>query len=95
MAVGGWPDTRRADFDQQLIGRLTQRFGIADPCAHALPGYVFRYGSTGTWHAQHWMQGPEDEGWYGRAAVEAADVAGGPLAPRFDAETSEVYAFFR
>jgi hypothetical protein len=65
--VGGWPLTLRGDFDQQLIARLNS-LGIAgDPCAVASPSYIFRWGSTGAYHGQALMRGPEDEQWYQRA----------------------------
>jgi hypothetical protein len=64
--VGGWPLTLRGDFDQQLIARFN-RLGIAaDPCSVGSPSYVFRWGSTGAYHGQALMQGPEDESWYDR-----------------------------
>ena len=66
--VGGWPLTLRGDFDQQLISRLNG-FGIpGDPCAAASPAYVFRWGSTGAYHGQAFMHGPDDQQWYERAS---------------------------
>jgi glycosyltransferase involved in cell wall biosynthesis len=63
---GGWPLTMRGDFDQQLIARLNS-LGIArDPCEFATPAYLFRWESTGAYHGQALMQGPDDENWYGR-----------------------------
>jgi len=61
---GGWPLTLRGDFDQQLIARLNGLGYAADPCAVASPSYVFRWGSTGAYHGQALMRGPEDEEWY-------------------------------
>lgn len=63
---GGWPLTLRGDFDQQLIARLNAVGMPADPCTAAGPGYVFRWGSTGAYHGQALMNGPEDESWYER-----------------------------
>ena len=65
--VAGWPLTLRGDFDQQLISGLNSISPTADPCIMAGPSYVFRWGSTGAYHGQALMRGPEDEGWYDRA----------------------------
>jgi glycosyltransferase involved in cell wall biosynthesis len=64
--VGGWPVTLRGDFDQQLIARLNGLDDPGDPCRIASPAYIFRWGSTGAYHGQTLMQGPEDEQWYER-----------------------------
>jgi len=91
--VGGWPATRRADFDQQLIYNLTRSESpvIVDPCLSAPPSYCFRYGSTQAYHGQHFMQSPDDEGWYDRVPRQPGnrDLI---LAPEFDDETKAVYA---
>jgi hypothetical protein len=66
--IGGWPETKRADFDQQMLGRLRDEArGIGDPCEFYPPSYVFRW-HTDHYHGQHTMQGPADEGWYDRLA---------------------------
>ena len=64
--VGGWPLTLRGDFDQQLIARLNTIGPAGDPCHLATPAYIFRWGSTGAYHGQAMMQGPNDENWYER-----------------------------
>ena len=64
--IGGWPLTRRGDFDQQLIVRLNAIEPPGDPCQFADPSYIFRWGQTNAYHGQAFMQGPEDEGWYDR-----------------------------
>ncbi len=51
--LGGWPDTKRADFDLQLIRNAQEMFGDpTNPCDGFSPSYVFRWGSTGTMHGQ-------------------------------------------
>ena len=67
--VGGWPLTLRGDFDQQLIARLNGLGSPADPCSVGNPSYVFRWGSTGAYHGQALMRGPEDEAWYSRPLI--------------------------
>jgi hypothetical protein len=59
--VSGWPLTPRGDFDQQLIARLNGLSPVADPCTFASPSYVFRWSSTGAYHGQAMMSGPENE----------------------------------
>lgn len=67
--VGGWPLTQRGDFDQQLIVKLNAVGIPGDPCSVAGPGYVFRWGSTGAYHGQAMMRGPDDENWYDNALL--------------------------
>jgi len=63
--IGGWPDTPRADFDQQLLARLRRKCGPpADPCEAFPPSYVFRWASTNSYHGQAWMRSPADIAWY-------------------------------
>jgi hypothetical protein len=67
--VGGWPETRRADFDQQFIAALQQESrATGSPWATAAEcQYVYAW-HTGAAHGQHAMRSPEDESWYDRAA---------------------------
>lgn len=92
--VGGWPLTKRADFDQQCMSAMAQAagpVGFADPCQFAPPSYCFRYGSTRAYHGQHFMRSPDDEEWYDRVPRQPGnrDLV---LYPEFDAETKAVYA---
>jgi len=65
IAIGGWLDTPRADFDQQLLAKLRRECGPpADPCQFAAPSYVFRWASTNSYHGQAWMRSPADAPWY-------------------------------
>jgi glycosyltransferase involved in cell wall biosynthesis len=66
--IGGWPLTKRGDFDQQLIARLTAIEAPGDPCQLDSPSYIFRWSQTNAYHGQAFMRGPEDEGWYERVA---------------------------
>ena len=87
-AIGGWPDTPRADFDQQLLGRLSELSPAGDPCQYATPSYVFRWGSTGSYHGQAFMRSEDDVGWYERVrelGVSARKAIG--LTPSLDDET--------
>lgn len=73
--LGGWPVTRRADFDLQMIGRLTQARSLVDPIAMGFaPTYMFTWEGTGHYHAQAYGQGPADEGWLARARQAAGPI---------------------
>jgi hypothetical protein len=69
--VGGFVMTKRADFDQQFIARLTAAAVPGDPCDFGEPQYVFRW-HTAAYHGQHYMRGPEDDGWYDRVPQSTA-----------------------
>jgi hypothetical protein len=62
--IGGWPLTKRGDFDQQLIARLHVIEAPGDPCQFADPSYIFRWSQTNACYGQAFMQGPEDQGRY-------------------------------
>jgi glycosyltransferase involved in cell wall biosynthesis len=87
--VRGWPLTLRGDFDQQLISKLNGVGAPGDPCSLAKPGYVFRWGSTGAYHGQALMRGPENETWYAAAELAAlGHNAAETVAPVFDHQTN-------
>lgn len=90
-AVGGWPLTRRADFDQQLISSL-KRLGDAGNPIQALekpPAYIFRW-CNGTTHAQNEMRSPDDTDWYDR--YQPPDRSGPQrITPAMDAFTQQAY----
>lgn len=88
-----WQENGRADFDQQLMASLTQKFGPpADPLeVESQPQYIFRWGSTGMPHGQHFMRSPEDNSWYQRAETAFPQVPPDALRPVFDLETARIY----
>jgi glycosyltransferase involved in cell wall biosynthesis len=91
-AAGGWPLTRRGDFDQQFLARLSQSSATTDPCRTHAPSYVFRWGSTHSYHGQGLMQGPKDVDWYTRLAdapFQHPEVT--TLAPALDSETAGMF----
>ena len=94
-AVGGWPETRQANFDQQFLHRLTQAGLPGDPCDSAPPSYVFRWETTKAYHGQSFMRSPEDVQWYDTVAnVAAPAVPVQTVVPRFDLETSNLLIAF-
>ena len=86
--LGGWPDTPRADFDQQLLAKLRRECGPpADPCEAGSPGYVFRWASTASYHGQASMRSPADTAWYRDAPSRIPSQGTGiRIAPGLDAE---------
>jgi len=93
--IGGWPNTKRADFDLQLLAQLRRRYGApADPVLLHKPSYMFRWGSTGTFHGQSFGSGPSDETWYEKAALQTPYAGPRDVVPCLDQETAGIYATF-
>jgi len=94
--VGGWPETLRADFDQQMIGRLNRRLGpAADPTRVARPSYIFRWASTGHPHAQWWMRSPDNTDWYAEYARACKPPESDRVPVRMDEETEKMLNLLR
>lgn len=97
--VGGWPDTKRADFDQEFIQSFIRhpQVTVVDPLAVGhKPSYVFRWESSEHYHGQSFMRSPEDETWYARGHKEIPKPKDCPrtLEPLFDEETIRIYKMF-
>lgn len=75
-SIGGWPVTRRADFDLQLISKLRETgTKLIDPCELGYePTYTFRWETSGHYHAQAYGHGPGDPEYYDRAAAASGSV---------------------
>jgi len=67
--LGGWIDTPRADFDQQMIAACAAHGPPGRPDDVRRPSYVFRWGDTQATHCQGLMRSPDDVTWYARCAV--------------------------
>jgi glycosyltransferase involved in cell wall biosynthesis len=46
-----WPQTRRATFDMEFIALLESKSPAGDPCKLGEPQYVYRWGSTQSFHS--------------------------------------------
>lgn len=97
--VGGWPDTKRADFDQQFIQSFYKHpdVTVVDPLALGhKPSYVFRWESSEHYHGQSFMRDPADETWYARGHREIPRPRDCPrvIEPQFDPETRNIYKQF-
>jgi len=86
--TGGWRQNGRADFDQELLGRLRSYSPPGDPCVAMGPQYVFRWGSTGDYHGQSLMRNPDDDTWWDRVPRRLLKPV--LLHPEMDAETRQV-----
>ncbi|MCA9028873.1 MAG: glycosyltransferase family 2 protein [Planctomycetaceae bacterium] len=89
--AGGWPLTQRGDFDQQFLTRLSQAATTVDPCHTYPPSYIFRWGTTHSYHGQGLMQTASDTQWYDRVQLHhPATLVCPTLSPSFDDETAQV-----
>lgn len=89
-SLGGWIQTRRADFDQQQIAACRPAVDTLKHSPQQLPSYVFRWGSTGAPHCQGLMSSPDNEDWYERyrpTDCQRVEV----LRPKMDYETLCIY----
>jgi len=93
-SVGEWPLTQRADFDQQLLYRLTAASQPNRPDDHRVPSYVYRWGSTHADHGSGRMKGPEDTQWYDNTPIAESPLRG-PLTENMDDETVRTYQHFQ
>jgi len=87
QSINGWEETDRADFDQRLMRKLKDTFGLnSDPTESGNPSYVFRWADTGFPHGQGQMRNPEDTGWYKRFRMvnKGPFSKHGVLSPQFD-----------
>ncbi len=81
----GWPLTTALNFDQQMFKRLaTLGKGVYKTDD---PSYVFRWGSTNSYHGQGF-----GDDWWDKAASQG-DMTEGPITimPKFDEETERIY----
>ncbi len=88
--LGGWPLSRRGDFDQQFMSGLGLSGGQVDTCSTSPPSYVFRWGSTGDYHGSAHMATPGDENWYDKCKVDDDGNTQIRLEAHLDAETLRI-----
>lgn len=83
--IGGYRETTALSFDQQHGQRLSDAGTVGDPCDHAPPSYVFRWGNP-YYHGQ----AHGDDFW--NVCGRAGDPTWiGRLAPAMDDETERIY----
>ena len=90
-AAGGWPLTKRGDFDQTFLKRLAAAAETVDPCRACAPSYVFRWGSIRSYHGQGLMHGPHDVEWYERVSGVGPMVAVDTIVPALGTEAVCVF----
>lgn len=94
--IGGWPNTRRMDFDLQMLARLRSISPPNDPCQFGPSQYYFRWASTAHPHSQAYCTGPSDEDWLTKAQAaidfqQGTSICPITIAPQMDAETQSLY----
>lgn len=87
VQVGGWPLTKRADFDQQLMAKFGDLNLTCDPCENHAPSYIYRWGTTNQYQAQHAMQAASDEEWYEHCGQWGDATVQPPLIAKVDSAT--------
>lgn len=91
-AVGGWPLTKRGDFDQMLMSRLSELGPIGNPVDGSAPSYVFRWEATEAYHGSGLMRGADDSNWYQLAENLGSTTKQSRLLPQMDSMTRECFA---
>ena len=97
-AIGGFGNSARADFDQDMLHRAravaipVDRNAICDAQdgpGVAMPQYVYQWELSDSHHCSSMMKGITDTTWYGVAAVARST---GPLTPKYDESATWVHA---
>lgn len=89
--IGGWVQTRRADFDQQQLAATAAAGPVGDMLEWSpqqTPSYVYRWQTTGTTHCSGLMRSADNEDWYDRHAAHGPLTPIGQITPAFDAEAA-------
>lgn len=71
--IRGWVQTKRADFDQQMLARLNQEEPPGDPCLISSPSYLYRWQTTQSGHCSGLMSSPDNEDWYDRYQPDSTE----------------------
>lgn len=78
---GGWPQSDRATFDQEIIKELDAK-KPGDPLDKWDPSYVYRWADTGAVHCSGLMGDPQ---WYAKVPVQYDEkIHAGELSPAWD-----------
>jgi hypothetical protein len=85
-AVGGWPNTKELNFDQQFMAAMDK---IAPPLQTTHPWtYVFRWADTGAYHGQAY-----GDDWWDRIPHETTPQPRDAIVPRLDASAAMLMDF--
>lgn len=83
VRTGGFVLTRRADFDQQSLGKWLRGCTCGEPDRSREPTYVFRWSDTGCRHSQTLMKTAKDEYWYSANNATRLRPSSPPVAEGF------------
>jgi len=81
--LGGWIQTDRATFDQEMIGALIRHSKAGNPCEIHPPSYVYRWGDTGRHHCSGVMNRPD---WYQLTPIQEPGIVE-DFGPQYDDST--------
>jgi len=90
-----WPTDGKINYDARFMCALEDKFGeAADTLSYnPTPSYVFRFGSTKSYHGQSLCMGNlNDTNWYKIVPTIAKPTPVKKLEPRFDEETTRIFA---
>jgi hypothetical protein len=89
--IGGWINTKRADFDLQLVDKLTKSATSFGQWEDVSPIPFIYCWHTGQAHCQWTMKSPDDETWYDRGNEAYKPVPRvGELTPKLDERTTKI-----
>jgi len=91
----GLENTKRADFDQAYMARLSAKETAADTQDYSpghISSYVFRWETTRNYHGQGVMKSMDDETWYDHFSDVPAGDKVKILLPVFDQETIKIWS---
>lgn len=92
--TGGWPRTKRPDFDLQFLQNLRDSFGPpGNPSEFFGPTYAFRW-PTGSYHGQEFMNGQNEDWWDLVEQKAEGQGKGRVIVPELDENTKSLYERF-
>jgi glycosyltransferase involved in cell wall biosynthesis len=84
--VGGWIDTKRATFDQEMLARLRTYAPSGDPCYIGDPTYIYRWQTSNAGHCSGLMG---RDTWYNDYKPDSTAPVES-LTPEYDSDTERL-----
>ncbi|MCK9558467.1 MAG: glycosyltransferase family 2 protein [Candidatus Cloacimonetes bacterium] len=91
--IGYWGVSKRCDYDQEIIRKLTAISEPGRPDQTRLPSFVMRWGSTGANHCSVHSTDPNSTSWYIDTPITEPGYIN-KLEPKMDQETKEIFDIF-
>ena len=86
LDIGGWIDTKRPTFDQEMLEKLDTYVKPGDPCSVAPPTYIYRWQTSQSSHCSAGMSNPN---WYDDYKPDNTTPID-HLSPQYDKDTEAV-----